>query len=150
MMVLARPAAALALILGLVGCLRADLKTARAESNLEKRSKLALDNADDAYKAAHRAYEKGDNSLVESGAREILESVELAYTSLKATGKDPRKSPKWFKRAEMQTRELGRKLDAFQNEMSFTERPMLEKVKARVQEIHDELLLGLMEGKKKK
>ena len=33
--------------------------------------------------------------------------------------------------------------------MSFDERPMLEKVKARVQEVHDELLLGLMEGRHK-
>ena len=33
--------------------------------------------------------------------------------------------------------------------MGFTERPMLDKVKARVQQVHDELLLGIMEGKRK-
>ena len=33
--------------------------------------------------------------------------------------------------------------------MSYTDRPLLDRVKARVQQVHDELLLGLMEGKKK-
>ena len=30
-----------------------------------------------------------------------------------------------------------------------SDRPALDKVKARVQQVHDELLTGLMEGKKK-
>jgi hypothetical protein len=145
-----RLAAALALTIAAAGSLRADLRAARAETNLEKRSKLALENAEDAYKAARAAYEKGDSSLLAAAANEILESVELAHTSLKQTGKDPRKSPKWFKRAEMQTRELGRKLESFQNEMNFGDRATLDSVKAKVQQVHDDLLLGLMEGKKKK
>jgi len=76
--------------------------------------------------------------------------VDLAYSSLSETGKNPRKSPKYFKQAEMQTRELSRKLDDFQHEMSYTDRPSLDKVRLRVQEVHDELLTGLMEGRKKR
>ena len=34
--------------------------------------------------------------------------------------------------------------------MSYLDRPMLDKLKARVEQVHDELLLGVMEGKKKK
>jgi hypothetical protein len=129
--------------------LRADLAKARAENNLEKRSGLALDNAVVAYDTARAAYEKGDSSGLAAAVAEMQESVELAYKSLKATGKDPRRSPKWFKRAEIRTRELLRKLDAFQQDMSFTERPMLDGAKAQIQKVHDDLLLGLMEGKKK-
>jgi hypothetical protein len=129
--------------------MRADLKLARAEPNLEKRSKLALDNAAAAYQAARTAYQNGDESQIASAAAEIEESVGLAYQSLTQTGKNPRRSPKWFKKAEIETRDLLRKLDSFQQEMSFTERPVLEKAKARVQEVHDQLLLGLMEGKPK-
>ncbi len=140
---------ALAVSLALAGSLRADLKRAKAEPNLEKRSKLALDNALAAYQAARAAYDKGDNDQVAACVAEIQESVELAYASLQETGKDPRRSPKWFKRAEIDTRDLLRKLDAFQQEMGFSERPMLDKVKASVQKIHDDLLLGLMEGKRK-
>ena len=131
------------------GCLRADLKPALAESNLGKRSKLALDNAAMALKAAREAYAKGDNQKVAAAADEIQQSVDLAYDSLMKTGKNPRNSPRWFKPAEISTRELSKKLDTFQQEMDFADRPLLDKVRARVQQVHDELLLGLMEGKRK-
>jgi hypothetical protein len=128
---------------------RADLAAAKAEPNLEKRSRLALDNADRALKQARDAYGKGETAQVESGLTEVRESVELAEASLKETGKNPRKSPKWFKRAEIQTRDLIRKLDGFDHEMGIGDRPMLVPVKARVQQVHDDLLTGLMEGKTK-
>jgi hypothetical protein len=140
-----------ALAMGLMsgGPLRADLKRAQAETNLEKRSQLALDNAAAQYQLARAAYDKGENDRAAAAIAEILESVDLAYASLKQTGKDPRKSSKWFKKAEMETRDLARKLESFGQVMGFTDRPMLDKVKARVQQVHDELLLGIMEGKHK-
>jgi len=141
--------AALAAGLALAGPARADLKRAMAEQNLEKRSQLALENAASAYKSARAAYEKGENDKVAAAVAEVQESVDLAYKSLTDTGKDPRRSPKWFKKAEIDTRDLLKRLDAFDHEMSFSDRPMLEKVKARVQQVHDELLVGLMEGKHK-
>jgi hypothetical protein len=128
---------------------RADLKRALAEPNLEKRSGLALLNAAEALKSARAAYDKGDNEQVAKDAEEILESVELASTSLAESGKNPRRS-EGFKKAEMSTRDLSRRIESFQEQMSYTDRPMLDKVKARVEEVHDELLLGVMEGKKKK
>ena len=131
------------------GPLRADLKTALAEPNLGKRSKLALDNAAMALKAAREAYGNGDNQAVAAAAGEIQQSVDLAYDSLMQTGKNPRNSPRWFKPAEIATRDLSKKLDSFQRDMDYADRPLLDKVKARVQQVHDELLLGLMEGKRK-
>src|SRR5689334_12042264 len=121
-------AAAVAVGLWASGFAQADLKRAQAEPNLEKRSGLAMDNAVAAYQAARTAYGKGENEAVAEKVGEILESVDLAYESLMKTGKDPRKNPKWFKRAEIQSRDLLRKLEAFQQEMGFSERPMLEKV----------------------
>ena len=141
--------AALAIGLMGIGSLRADLKRAQAETNLEKRSQLAMDNAAAAYQAARAAYEKGDTDQTAAALAEIVESVDLADASLRQTGKDPRKSSKWFKKAEMETRDLVRKLQSFQDTMGFTDRPMLDKVKARVQQVHDDLLLGIMEGKHK-
>lgn len=138
------------MVLVLVGAARAELDEVRREPNLEKRSKLALENADAALKAAREGYRAGDTMDTTMKINEVIESVDLAYNSLTETGKNPRKSPKYFKQAEMQTRELSRKLDDFQHEMSYTDRPSLDKVKLRVQEVHDELLTGLMEGKKKK
>ena len=131
------------------GMLRAGLEEIKAEPNLGKRSALALDNAFNALTQARDAYEKGENAQVERFAKEIQESVALAETSLHETGKNPRKSPKWFKRAESSTRDLLRRLDAFQQAMDVADRAMLDTVKAKVQQVHDDLLEGVLEGKEK-
>jgi hypothetical protein len=141
--------AALALFLVPGGVLRADLKRAMAEPNLEKRSGLALDNAAAALKAAREAYDKNDSDLTAKDAAEIQESVDLAYDSLVQSGKNPRNSS-WCKKAEISTRDLSRRLESFQEQMSYSDRPMLDKVKADVQKVHDDLLMGVMEGRKKK
>jgi hypothetical protein len=135
--------------LALAPALHADLKKALAEPDLEKRSKLALDNAVAAYQAARDAYQTGQMEQVKAGIDEMEQSVDLASQSLNDTGKNPRKSPRYFKSAELATRDLTRRIASFQDQMSYSDRPLLDKVKARVQQVHDELLLGLMEGKKK-
>jgi hypothetical protein len=144
-----RPILVLALLASAAGVMGAALDEARAEPNLEKRSNLALANAVAALKSARDAYRAGDTQMAMTKIAEVQESVELGYASLVKTGKDPRKNPKWFKRAEIETRDLLRSMESFEHEMSFSDRPMLEKVKERVQQIHDDLLTGLMEGKHK-
>ena len=47
------------------------------------------------------------------------------------------------------TRDLLRRLDAFQQSMDVRDRPMLDAVKAKVQQVHDDLLEGVLEGKQK-
>jgi hypothetical protein len=139
--------ALMACLLLAAGALQADLKQAKAEPNLEKRSKLALDNAAAALKDAREAYHKGELSQVKELVAEVGQSVDLAVASLQSTGKDPRRSPKWFKRAEIDTRDLNRRIESFSQEMSYTDRPLLEQLHAKVQQAHDDLLMGLMEGK---
>jgi hypothetical protein len=138
----------LAVLLLNTSVMHADLKRAMAEPNLEKRSGLALDNALLALKSARAAYDKGDNDEVSKITAEVLESVDLAATSLEQSGKNPRRSAA-FKKAEISTRDLSRRIQDFQDQMSFVDRPLLDKVKARVQQVHEQLLLGVMEGKKR-
>jgi hypothetical protein len=126
----------------------ADLKKAMAENNLEKRSRLALQNAEQALDAARKAYESGDLKQTQAKADEILASVELAEESLRQTGKDPRRKPKHFKHAEKQTRELLRGIESLENYMSYTDRPVIQKLKERTHEIHDDLLAGIMGEKR--
>ncbi len=140
----------LAIALGAVPAVSADLAKIRAEQNLERRSKLALDYAASQLQAAREAYRNGEGEKVNAHIAEVGESVDLAYESLKQTNKDPRRSPKWFKSAEIATRDLLRKLDTFQQDMSFGDRAGVDQVKAKVQQVHDDLLVGLMEGKKHK
>ena len=129
--------------------LRADLAQVKAEPNLEKRSKLALDHAESTLKAARAAYAAGDSDKTKALISEVRESVELAGNSLNETGKNPRKSPKYFKRAEIETRALLKKIEAFQDEMNVSDRPTLDPLRAKVQQVHDDLLMGIMEGKRK-
>jgi len=125
-----------------------DLARVQSEPNLEKRAHLALDNAEEALKQAREDYTKGDDTAANSRLEEIQRSVELADSALKQTGKNPSRSPKHFKTAELRTRDLLRKLDGFQEQMSVADRKMADEVTSAVQKIHDAWLEGIM-GKKK-
>jgi hypothetical protein len=129
------------LLTGLAG---ADLQLAKNEPNLEKRSRLALGNGDQAISEAREAYGKGEMKTVESRLAEVRESVELAQTALAATGKKPGRSPGPYKYAETKSRELLKRLEGLKQEMDSSERPMVEPVQNRVQEIHDAWLDGIL------
>jgi len=129
--------------------LAADLAQVRAEPNLEKRSRAALELAERSLKASRQAYAAGDMQQAESLLNEMDQSVDLVETSLKGAGKDPIKSPKQFKYAEIKTVDLLRKIEAYLQDMSVLDRPMVERAKEKVQEVHDWLLHGIMTGKKK-
>jgi len=128
----------------------ADLSAALAERNLEKRSHKALENAERALKAAQQAYQRGDLPHTQAALEELRASVELAHRSLQQTGKDPSRSPKHFKHAEIKTRELLRRLDHFRQGMAFDDRQAVEPVRAAIAAIHDDLLLGIMSKKNKR
>jgi uncharacterized protein YfiM (DUF2279 family) len=128
--------------------LHADLSAAMAEKNLEKRAAKALDNASAVLAAAQEAYfKKGDLSATNSALQELDESVALAYKSLIDTGKNPSKKSKHFKKAEIRTRELVRKLTDFRDRMSAMDRDRIQQVQAAVLKIHDDLLAGIMGSK---
>ena len=129
--------------------LAADMAQVRAEPNLEKRSRAALELADRSLKASRHAYAAGESQHAAELLDEVEQSVELAEASLQDTHKDPIRSPKHFKYAEMKTVDLLRKIEAFSQDMSVDDRPIVEKVKASVQGAHDRLLHSIMMGKKK-
>src|SRR5580704_15086488 len=103
--------------------IHAEVPRIQAEPNPEKRSKLALDNADQALKLARDAYDKGDFPNTAGLLAEVKASVELADASLKSTGKKASRSPKAFKYAELRTSELLRRIETFAQDMNFADRP---------------------------
>ena len=125
-----------------------ELARIEAEPHAEKRARAALDYADESLREARDAYAKGDAAATSARLEELEQSIELVDSSLKATGKNPGRSPKNFKSAELKIRELLRKLDGFREEMSLADRPVMERVIAEVQKIHDALLDSIM-GKRK-
>jgi hypothetical protein len=144
------------LLLGLacvISAARADLAPARAENNLLKRSDKALDNAEKMVAAAEKSYKAGDLAATKAALEEVKQSVELSYESLRASGKNPRKSPGHFKHAEIKTRGMLRHLRDFEFEMALEERDQIQAVREYVRRVHEDLLSGILlgsEGWKKK
>ena len=124
-----------------------DLGAIKQEPNLERRSDLALQYANSALDTARDAYTAGDIDKSGAAIEEVGSSVDLAYDSLEQTGKDPRRSPKFFKRAEMSTRQLLRRLDGMIESMSVADRFLAEKVRGRVADVPENLLKGIMKKK---
>lgn len=133
----------------LAGAWAMDLATVKSEPNLEKRAKLAMDYASGQVGAAGTAYSNGDMKAARAAVAAIRESVDLCQASLKATGKDARKSPKAFKRAEMDIRELLRRLKSLETDFSVDDRPLIVDTEQYLVEIHDDLIQQIMTKRKK-
>jgi hypothetical protein len=129
-------------------CQANDLEGIKAEPNLEKRSDRALEYANRAISEARQAYAAGDLNKTRQALEEVRSAVELSYDSLEATGKNPRRSPKHFKRAEVDIRQMLRRLRGIEDEFSVDDRGLVQSVEQRLQEIHDELLSSIMTKKK--
>jgi hypothetical protein len=125
------------------------LEEVRAERNLEKRSRLALEYAHTTLDRAIATYVEGKQQAGLQMLLEIQQATELSQQSLKATGKIPSKSPKHFKRAEIETRKLLRELEQAERQVNFDHREHVREVYERVEEINRELLLGIMTKPKK-
>ena len=132
----------------LCGCLHAaDLASIGQEPNLERRSQLAIDYANGALDAARKQYQDGDSAKAEASLNEVGTSVDLAYQSLLGTHKEARRDPKFFKRTELATRQLLRRIEGMAESMSFEDRRMAETVRDRVAAIHENLLQAIMKKK---
>lgn len=116
-------------------------------ANLEHRANLALDYALAAERKAEDAYSKSGEPGVTATLGEMLAGVELAKSSLDASGKKPYSSPKYFKYAEQKSRELLKRLESLEQKMDADERKVISAPKDRIDAIHDGWLQGIM-GKK--
>ena len=125
----------------------ADVTAVKTESNLEKRSDLALEEANRAIDAARAAYQAGDIKNAVANLNEVAESVQVSLDSLEKSGKEARRS-KYFKNAEIKLRQMIRRLAGFRDEMSVEDRKPLDDAEARLQEVHDRLLSEIMSKKR--
>jgi hypothetical protein len=125
----------------------ADLAALKDEPDLNRRSELALVNADEKIDAARQAYQSGNESAEAAAIQEVADSVALSYASLEQTHGAPRKS-RYYKRAELKVSVLMRRLSGFRDEVSFDFRPSVEAALKKLSDIHDELLSDIMSKKK--
>jgi len=131
----------------LIAMLATDLTVVKNEPNPERRCTLALGEADAAITAAREAYAADDLEKTRVALADVGESVDLAYKSLEASGKDPRRSPKHFKQAELTVRQLLRRLSGLRETMGAADRTLVDVAQQRAEDVHDALIRGIM-GKK--
>ena len=125
-----------------------DLASVQQEPNLDRRSQLAMELANSALDSARTAYQANDLDKTRASLDDTGEAVSLAYESLKQTGKEARRDPKFFKRTELATRQMLRRIEGMAESMNFEDRSLIDKLRERVAAIHENLLQDIM-GKKK-
>jgi hypothetical protein len=125
-----------------------DLTSVQQEPNPERRNQLAIGLANSALDTARTAYQANDLDKTRASLDDAGEAVSLAYDSLKQTGKEARRDPKLFKRTELATRQMLRRIDGMAEGMNFEDRSMVDKLRDRVSAIHENLLQDIMAKKK--
>jgi hypothetical protein len=123
-----------------------DVGTVKSEPDLERRSELALANADKQVDAAKQAYNGGDEKAEQQALVEVRELVDVSYDALEHTNKAPRRS-KYYKNAELKLTALLRRLHSFRDQVNFESREAVDAVIKRVSDVHDELLAAIMSKK---
>ena len=73
-----------------------DLNSVQQEPTPEKRNQLAIECANSALDTARTAYQANDIDKTQASLDEAGEAVSVAYESLKQTGKQARRDPKFF------------------------------------------------------
>jgi len=124
-----------------------DIAALKSEPDLEKRSELALGNADQQIDEARKAYSAGDQKAAGAALDELAADVDLSYDALQHARTAPRKS-KYYKQAELKVRALTRRLASFRDEVGFDARAQVETVIKKLSDIHDQLIADIMSKKK--
>jgi hypothetical protein len=125
----------------------ADIASVKTEADPNRRSELALVNADQKIDEARQAYQAGNESAEDAAIQEVAESVTLCYSSLEQSHGEPRKS-RYYKHAELKVSALMRRVSGLRDEVGFELRPRVEAVLKKLSDIHDQLISDIMSRKK--
>lgn len=131
----------------LILSLALDLAAIRQEPNPERRSERATDNAMAAMNEARDASIAGDFAKMKAELEELRESVDLVHQSLEESGKRGHRNPKYYKRAELKTRELMRRLDGLEQAVDLDQQSIVKSVRESVSKVHDDLIQEIMRQK---
>ena len=139
----------LALLAGMAGlcCLAAQhdsLAEIEAIADRESRSRRALAFAWDQLDIASKAYRTDDLAAGRAALESIGKAVNLAVTSLEATGKYARRHPRHFKHAEIRTRKLLVQLKQVQRKLYLGDQGDFDGLIEQIEAANARLLRGLM------
>jgi hypothetical protein len=120
-----------------------------AERDLVPKARLEIRLADMLLEQSRKQYADGDDDKGEAALNEMMAATEQAYQHLFATHRDPRSKPAGFKDTEIRLREFVRRLEDLRISLALDERPPLDKAIARLRDMHDDLLSGIMRVRKR-
>jgi hypothetical protein len=129
-------------------CFAADLAAIREERDPTRRYVLALEHAAAHVAEARTAFQEGKPEAASLAIEQVIAGVRLCDETLRATGKNPSKNPRHFKRAELKMRDIDKRLKTIEEEVGFEERAPIKKVRAEIAKMHEEMLLDIM-GRRK-
>lgn len=124
------------------------LDAVKTEPNLEKRSEKALLAAQRFLDQLRRDGDLHDQAKLQTALANIREGVELCVDSLQDSGKDARRSPKYFKKAEIGLRKLNRHLEDVRIALSADEREPVASLLVYTHQVQEDLLLGIFTKKR--
>ncbi len=124
------------------------LEAVKTEPNLEKRSEKALLAAQHFLDQLRKGGDLHDQAKLQTALDNIRAGVELCVDSLQASGKDARRSPKYFKKAEIGLRKLNRHLEDVRIALSADERAPVAALLVYTQRVQEDLLLGIFTKKR--
>lgn len=121
------------------------LDTVRKEPNLTRRAQRALEHSEREMARAQKIVrEFGSKTELEGALAQVAEGAELALQSLRETGRPPRRLSRDYKRGELKTRDLLRRLEDLEKALSLDDRPLVEAIRAKVSPVHEDFLAGVM------
>jgi len=121
------------------------LDTVRKETNLTRRAQRALEYAEREMARGQKIVrEFGSKTELEAALAQVAEGAELALQSLRETGRPPRRLSRDYKRGELKTRDLLRKLEDLEKALSLDDRPVVEAIRTKVTRVHEDFLAGVM------
>jgi hypothetical protein len=120
-----------------------------AEHGLVQKAKLEIRLADLLLEKARKEYTEDDVDKGKASIEEMAAVTEQAYNHLFETHRDARSGPGAFKDTEILMRSFIRRLTDLGKSQPFDDRPPIEKALARMREMHEDLLNGIMRIRKK-
>jgi hypothetical protein len=110
-----------------------------AEQNPSKRSTLALTLAASALSDASNCYKSGNIHKGDAELDEMIQDLRECVRSLKAAHKSGN-----YKKAELKVASLQRRLHDLVSDLSIENRGWAEQTERTVEDIHDQILTGVM------
>lgn len=120
------------------------LEAIKADPDPQRRYRAALEYSSQQVTAARKAYEEGKPADYAAALKQAVDAVKLCDDTLREPGKNRVRNATHFKRAELKTREIIRRIEQLEKEAAVDDRAPAHAAALEIRKIHDQILTDLM------